>query len=112
MDLATKLSVVALGLILAGVIWWVVSSGSREHRRAKAERWARRQVTSTDTVPLPSGGKHGGRHDAAGNPLRLKRPEDGYDDAAVLVRPYVQDEFPTAVLPIVGPDDDAGVETL
>jgi hypothetical protein len=56
-DTATKLSVVVLGLFMAGVIWWCVRSGQREQRRDKAKAWAQQQI-SPPTVPVQRDGKH------------------------------------------------------
>lgn len=128
MDQATKLSVVALGLFVAAVIWWCVRSGQREQRREKAKAWAKTQVTpptvavgrdggqrlvetSGPTVPPPRTGKHDGADVGAvsvsdllaravteGDPLRLNWPEEDLDEHG-RVRPCEQDEFPTGVLP-------------
>jgi hypothetical protein len=83
-----------------------------ERRRERAERWAADQAPEAEPV-----NKHHGHADnaitvpdllqravASGDPLRLAWQDDG--DAPVMVRGYVKDEYPTAVLPRV-PDEPA-----
>lgn len=124
MDHATKAAVAVLALCLVGVIWWCVRSDRQARRRAKAEAWAKAQMTQP-TVPVRQRtgrpqrtegdmGKHHGHHEQAvtvphllrravraGDPLRLAWPAVDHDQEASRVRPYSQDEFPTAVLPVV-----------
>lgn len=45
MDGLTRLAFVVLGLIVAGVAWWVLADVRKEQRRAKAETWALEQVS-------------------------------------------------------------------
>lgn len=98
-DVATKVCVVLLGLLLVAFIWWVVSSANRERRRTRAE-------ADAFPIPAPRDGKHHlGRHIDDGDvltvPMLLARIEEINPP---LVRPYMQDDMPTREIRVLGND--------
>jgi hypothetical protein len=125
----TAAALFALGFLVLGAIWWLMSSAARERRRTKAEAWARTQVsvqavgigddmgqhhledTGASTVPLQRSRTPDGAQDKTVTvPHLLKRAVQAGDplrlnwpdsdaDEPSLVRPYAQDDFPTGVLP-------------
>jgi hypothetical protein len=110
---------ISLVVALAWAIWWTVASVRRDRRRQRvAAAYARRYQGEPgllgDTRPAH---RFRGQGDAVtvaelldeagerGDGLRLNWPEHDLDRAG-RVRPYVQDEFPTAILPRVDHNRD------
>jgi hypothetical protein len=116
MDLANKAAAVFLGLVLAWFIWWVLGSRARERRRTVAEARMRAQTAMdavevemgrhrqpeddepTRPIPVQPGGKHHYHgDDALTVPELLAR--GSYELDPPVVRPYMQDELPTRLIP-------------
>lgn len=104
MPLAIAAAIV-LALLAVGLGYWIVSDELKKRRRERAEMWAVYQVQEAKPV-----NKHHGhaanavtvpdllqRAVANGESLRLAWADD--DKAPAMVRGYIQDEYPTAVLP-------------
>jgi hypothetical protein len=102
----TIAAVVFLGLVCVCMAYWIISDELKERRRERAEMWASQQAK--EVVPV---NKHHGHADnavmvpdllrraiASGDPLRLAWQDDD-TDAPLMVRGYIKDEYPTAVLP-------------
>jgi hypothetical protein len=96
-DTLTKLAFVVLGLLTAGTVWWYVADELRQRRRARAEVWARQQmspVAAQDKPPTPQ------RADDPTVPLDLW-PTEELEDPPELVRPYLWMQEQTEVFPRV-----------
>jgi hypothetical protein len=129
-DIFIWLSTGGVGLVFGGLFWWQALEVRRERRRARiAGQLARRYLTAAklmgkhslpdrDGVVRVPGEEHHRADDAitvptllaraiaADDPLRLAWSLENLDVATGLVRPYAQDELPTAVLPVVRVEDE------
>lgn len=91
---------VVLTVALAGAVWFLVARFLRDRRNRTATTHVFRGQGQAVTVAELL-------EDAAerGEPVRLNWPEDHLDKAGRM-RPYVQDQFPTAILPKIEDFDD------
>lgn len=111
---------VLLVVALAWAVWWLVGSSRREQRRERAVAdYARRYQVDAGFIGDHESPAHLFRGQGEcvtvaelleeaverGDGIRLNWPEDNLDDVG-RVRPYVRDQFPTAVLPPVICDED------
>ncbi|TWP45818.1 hypothetical protein FKR81_38255 [Lentzea tibetensis] len=96
MDLATRGAFVVLGLLVAGVLWWYVADECRQRRRARAEVWARQQVSPDEP---PDEAQPSQRHWAYDTvPLDLPATEQ-LGEPSELVRPFIRAQGYTDVFP-------------
>jgi hypothetical protein len=86
----TQLAFVVLGLIAAGVAWWVLADVRKERRRARAETWAQEQV-SPDADPS-AGQREDDYPTVVLFPWQLEEPPE-------LVRPYMRGRGKTDMVP-------------
>jgi hypothetical protein len=93
-DTPTKFAFVVLSLLTIGAIWWYVADELRQRRRARAEAWAREQM-SPDEPPVPQ------QIEELTVPLDLSSTEE-LEDGPDLVRPFMQMEGYTDVFPRIG----------
>lgn len=90
MDGTTQIAVVVLGLIGAGVLWWVLADVLKERRRVRAEVWALKQVSPDAKAPTyPAEDDHPTLVLAA---WQLEEPPE-------LVRPYMRARGNTKSVP-------------
>lgn len=86
----SALAVIVPVAVLAGVVvWLVVRWRRRRHRSAHLFRGQGQAVTVAELLEEAA---------ERGEGVRLNWPDTDLDEAG-LVRPYVQDQFPTAILP-------------